>query len=63
MSQATVIKLLEKKKKWMSNKEIAKTLRISCANASLRKLYSQGEVLRREIRVKGNYLLYQYKIK
>jgi len=62
MSQQNILKLLNKKKKWMNSKEISKLLNLTSANASLKKLYEQGEVLRREIKL-GYHFAYEYKIK
>lgn len=66
MSQQSIFKLLKRKKKWMTSKEMARILGIRSVNASLRKLYDQGEILRREVRIKGinfGHWTYQYKIK
>jgi predicted transcriptional regulator len=62
MTQATTIKLLKKTRKWMLAKEISKILDISNANTSLKKLYEQGEILRRIFNKRGR-ICYQYKLK
>ncbi len=63
MSQSNILKLLKKKRKWMTSKGISEILKISCANNALRKLFRYGEILRRENRISGEHLVYQYKIK
>ncbi len=63
MTQSNIIKLLKKKRRWMTSKEISKILNISSANLSPKKLYEHGEILRKESKVKGNHLTYKYKIK
>ncbi len=62
MSQQSVFKLLDKKKVWMTSKEVSKVLNLNSVNASLRKLYGHGDILRRQIKL-GNHLVYQYQIK
>lgn len=63
MSQQSALKLLKKKKKWMTSEEISGDLSLTSANCSLKKLYEQGEILRRQITIKGWLKCYQYKIK
>ncbi len=64
MGQGDVLKILKKnKEKWMTAKELAKSLGITSVNNSLKKLFEQTEILRREIMILGNYHAYQYKIK
>jgi len=62
MSQQNVLKLLKRKKKWMTSKEISKILGLGSVNASLKKLYEQGLVSKREIK-SGYHFVYEYKIK
>ncbi len=62
MSQQSVFKLLKKKKKWMTTKEIAKTLPLMSISASLQKLCKYGEVMRRKTKARTGKC-YQYKIK
>ena len=47
MSQAEVLALLKRKKKWMTTKEINKALGIASASANLSKLLKYGEVRQR----------------
>ncbi len=63
MSQADTLKLLKKKKRWMTANEISQILEISQANASLKRLFKQRDILRREIKNKQNHSCYQYKSK
>ncbi len=64
MSQQDVYELLKKKKRWMTSKEIAKILGIMSSNASLKKLYKYGEIMRRMTRSELNHhLIYEYKIR
>ena len=63
MTQSDAFKVLKKKKKWMTSKEVSKILEISTASATLKKLYEQGEILRREFNDRGNHFVYQYKYK
>lgn len=63
MTQADALKILKKKRKWMTSKEVSRILRVSTASASLRKLWEQGDILRRKIKNKRRLLLYQYKKK
>ena len=65
MSQQSVLKLLKKKKEWMTSKEISKILNITSASPILKKLFEQREILRCEI---GNPIgignrTYEYRIK
>ncbi len=53
MSQSEVLKLLEKKNRWMSIKEINKHLEFNAAAPNLLKLYKQGLVFRKEKRIEG----------
>jgi len=62
MSQQDVYKLLKKKKKWMTSKEIKAILKVNSIPDNLRKLYQHGEVRRKLI--KTTYPpIYAYKIK
>jgi len=63
MTQSDILKLLKKSKKWMTSKEIAKKLKITSANESLRKLFKYGEILRKEIPAKFGGVSYLYKTK
>ena len=63
MTQADALKILKKKRKWMTSKEVSRILRVSTASASLKKLWEQGDILRRQIKNKRKLLLYQYKKK
>ncbi|KKL18160.1 hypothetical protein LCGC14_2478300 [marine sediment metagenome] len=49
MTQQSVYNLLKRKKKWMTNKQIAAILKISPGSVALctRKLFNQGELLRK----------------
>ena len=62
MSQQSVFKLLKKKKKWMTSKEIAKSLNLMSPNLSLYKLWKYEDIIRRKIKLGCNWA-YQYKIK
>ena len=63
MSQDNVLKLLKKKRRWMISKEIAQILKLSNPHASLKRLYKQREIVRKEIKDKRNHFVYQYKYK
>jgi len=65
MSQQNVLKLLKRKNKWMTSKEICRILNLSSVNVSLKRLYEQGEILRREDKKWGGIggVSYEYKIK
>ena len=65
MTQDTVLKLLKKKKKWMTSKEISKLIGINSANSTLNRLYRQQEVLKRVSKSWNGTggRPYQYKIK
>jgi len=65
LGQTEVINLLKKNKnKWLSQKEIAKSIGVSCATASLSKLLKYGEILRKtETSDKSWKKRYIYKIK
>ncbi len=65
MSQADVIRILKKKRRWMTIKEVAKILKYnpSNINVSLLKLYEQGEIFRRERKNTIGHSPYEYKIK
>lgn len=63
MTQADTLKLLKKKRKFLSTKEIAKELKIGRGSTSvnLNKLYNQGLVMRKE--VQNIYFSYLWKAK
>ncbi len=63
MSQQSVFKLLKKKKKWMTSKEIAKNLGLMSPHTALKQMYKYGEIIRRKIKINDNGRCYQYKIK
>ena len=71
MTQQSVYNLLKRKNKWMISKEIAKILKISSGNVnvSLQKLFKQGDVLRKDLRLRTNlfnrmgYMPYAWRIK
>jgi predicted transcriptional regulator len=48
MSQDSVLKYLKKQRKWKTTKEVSKSIRVSCAFHSLKKLLNQGEIIRKE---------------
>ena len=52
MGQAEIIKLLEKEKRWMSSKEIAKILGVSSTMRALHVLLRNREVLMKIVKVK-----------
>lgn len=60
MSQQSVYKLLKKKKRWMTTKEIQKET-VSSASDNLRKMFKHGEILRKTIKI-GNIKGYAWKI-
>ncbi len=51
MTQADVMKILEKERKWMTSKEIAKVLNVSPKNVmmNLRRLFNHEAVQRKDI--------------
>ncbi len=53
MAQQNVLNLLKRKNKWMTSKEISVCLKINAGNVvvSLKKLFKQGVVLRKSLRV------------
>ncbi len=71
MTQQNVYNLLKRKKKWLTAKQIAQILKITPGNAtvSLKKLFNQGEVLRKLLKPRqslfegGGYIPYLWRIK
>ena len=62
MTQQEVLNLLQKKKDWISIKEINKMLNYTSGQANLNKLYKQGLVIRKKVNEKGyNYLMFRIK--
>lgn len=46
MTQSGALKVLKKKDRWMTTKEVSEALDISSSQENLRKLFEQGEILR-----------------
>ena len=64
MSQANVLKFLEKQKKWIRTKEISKKMKLGQGSISvnLNKLHNQGLIMKKE--AKSNfYGCYKWKIR
>lgn len=59
MSQADIIKLLEKENRWMGIDEIAKKINTNKNNVSksLRTIYKFGEVLKKKGKIQGIFRL------
>lgn len=54
MSQLSVLKYLKKQRKWKTTKEISKAIGVNCALNSLRKLFNQSEIIKKEIYLNGS---------
>jgi len=65
MGQQEVIKVLERRKIWLSVKELSlilKTKNTALVNRALRKLFQYNEILRREVRTNSGSRIYEYLI-
>lgn len=66
MTQEQVIRILEKTRKWMSSKEMAKTLRVShrsISNCATKVFKTTNEIERRLVINKKSGLMYLWRIK
>jgi len=62
MTQQSVYKFLQKQKKWISTKDIKEKMKLSSAADNLRKLFKNGDIIRRNDKF-GNIIRYVWKIK